>query len=177
MVSQGVLATFAAGCFWGTEHFFVKKFKDALLKHEVGFMGGKDSLNVSYEKVKKGDTGHAEVLQVLYDESKVSYDDLLAYFFSMHNSTTINKQEGDVGTQYRSAIFYHSDEQKQKATEYIDKLNGADSVLHCQYAKAFGDARCVTLVEPASHFFKAEEYHQKYLDVNPNGYCAHRIYF
>lgn len=177
LMSKGVLATFAAGCFWGTEHFFVKKFKDALLAHEVGYMGGKDSSTVSYESVKKGDTGHAEVLHITYDESKITYDDLLAYFFSMHNSTTINRQEGDVGTQYRSAVFYHNDEQKRKAIEYIDQLNGADPVLHGKYVKAFGGAKCVTLVEPASHFFKAEDYHQNYLNENPNGYCAHRLYF
>lgn len=176
-MAHETLATFAAGCFWGTEHFFVRKFKDVLLKHEVGYMGGKDTSNVSYEMVKKGDTGHAEVLQLSYNSSKVAYEELLAYFFTIHNSTTLNRQEGDVGTQYRSAIFYHNDEQKQKANEYIDKLNGSDPELHSKYAKAFGGAKCVTVVEPASHFYKAEGYHQNYLEAKPNGYCAHRVYF
>lgn len=176
-MSKSGIATFAAGCFWGTEHFFVRKFKDALLTHEVGFMGGKDAESVPYVEVKKGDTGHAEVLQVTYDTSKVSYDDLLAYFFKMHNSTTVNRQEGDVGTQYRSAIFYHDEEQLKKATDYIAKLNGADAELHALFAKAFGGAKCVTLLEKAGKFYKAEDYHQNYLEVKPDGYCAHRIYF
>lgn len=172
------LATFAAGCFWGTEHFFVRKFKDAILSHEVGFMGGKDADAVPYTEVKKGNTGHAEVLQITYDTTKVSYHDLLAYFFRMHNSTTLNRQEGDVGTQYRSAIFYHNEDQLAQATEYINKLNGSDEELHAAFIKAFGEsATCVTRLEAEGKFYKAEDYHQNYLVENPDGYCAHRMYF
>lgn len=171
------LATFAAGCFWGTEHFFVRKFKDALVMHEVGFMGGKDAENVPYTEVKKGNTGHAEVLHLAYDTTKLSYEDLLTHFFRIHNSTTLNRQEGDVGTQYRSAIFYHDEEQKNLAEAYIAKLNGGDAQLHAAYAKAFGGAKCVTTLEPAGKFYKAEDYHQNYLEEKPDGYCAHRIYF
>lgn len=176
-MSAPSIATFAAGCFWGTEHFFVRKFKDALLSHEVGFMGGKDADVVPYTEVKKGETGHAEVLQITYDPSKVSYEDLLAYFFKMHNSTTPNRQEGDIGTQYRSAIFYHDETQKKQAQDYINRLNGEDKELHAAFSNAFKGAPCVTLLEPAAKFYKAEDYHQNYLEVKPDGYCAHRIYF
>eukprot|EP00796_Vickermania_ingenoplastis_P010168 gene10168-7122_t len=176
-MANTAVATLAAGCFWGTEHFFVRKFKDAILSHEVGFMGGKDAESVPYVEVKNGNTGHAEVFHFTYDTSKVSYEDLLAYFFKMHNSTTMNRQAGDVGTQYRSAIFYHSDKQKELAEKYIANLNGADPELHAAFAKAFNGAPCVTTLEKAGKFYKAEDYHQNYLEVNPDGYCAHRIYF
>lgn len=176
-MTSPVPATFAAGCYWGTEHFFVRKFKDALLSHTVGFMGSEKEATVTYDEVKKGDTGHAEVVAFTYDPSKVAYADLLAYFFRMHNSTTLNRQEGDIGTNYRSAIFFHNDEQKQEAEDYIAKLNGADEKLHAAYAKAFGGAPCVTTLEKAGHFIPAHEAHQNYLEKNPDGYCAHRIYF
>ncbi|KAL7697588.1 Peptide methionine sulfoxide reductase-like [Lotmaria passim] len=170
-------ATLAAGCYWGTEHFFLRKFKDAIVSHQVGFMGGAERDSVTYNDVKKGNTGHAEVFDFTYDPTKVSYEDLLGYFFRMHNSTTLNRQEGDVGTNYRSAIFYHNDEQKKEAEDYIAKLNGGDEKLHAAYAKAFGGAACVTSVEKAGRFYPAHEAHQDYLEKNPNGYCAHRIYF
>ncbi|KAG5507247.1 hypothetical protein JIQ42_06653 [Leishmania sp. Namibia] len=170
-------ATFAAGCYWGTEHYFTRKFKDAILSHQVGFMGGAEGKPVTYSDVSKGDTGHAEVLDLTFDPEKVSYGDLLSFFFRMHNSTTPNRQGGDVGTNYRSAIFYHSEEQKQKAEEFIAKLNGADEKLHSAFAKAFGRAPCVTTVEKAGTFYVAHDAHQNYLAKNPNGYCAHRIYY
>lgn len=172
-----VQATFAAGCYWGTEHFFMRKFKDAIVSHQVGFMGGAEGPSVTYADVKKGTTGHAEVFDFTYDPAKVTYEDLLAYLFRMHNSTTLNRQEGDIGTNYRSAIFYHSDEQKHAAEAYIAKLNGADEKLHSAFSKAFGGAPCVTTVEKAATFFPAHEAHQDYLEKNPSGYCAHRMYF
>lgn len=174
---SGIQATFAAGCYWGTEHFFVKKFKDAFLSHAVGFMGGVERDEITYNDVKKGNTNHAEVLHVTYDPSKVSYQDLLEYFFRIHNSTTLNRQAGDVGTNYRSAIFYHNDEQKKLAGDYIKRINGEDKQLHEKYVKAFGDKKCVTTIEKAGRFYPAHEAHQDYLEKTPDGYCAHRLYF
>ncbi|KAK7196616.1 peptide methionine sulfoxide reductase-like [Novymonas esmeraldas] len=176
-MSSPARATVAAGCYWGTEHFFLRKFKDAIVSHQVGFMGGREDDATTYSVVKKGDTGHAEVFDFTYDPAKVSYEDLLAFLFRMHNSTTLNRQEGDIGTNYRSAIFYHSDEQKRLAEEYIAKLNGADEKLHSAFSKAFGGAACVTSVEKAAKFYPAHEEHQNYLEKNPSGYCAHRLYF
>lgn len=170
-------ATFAAGCYWGTEHFFMRKFKDAIVAHAVGFMGGPDVEGLAYAQVKTGTTGHAEVLHMTYDPTKVTYCDLLAHLFRIHNSTTLNRQEGDVGTQYRSAIFYHTDEQREEAERYIAGLNGADEKLHAAYAKAFGGDPCVTTLEKAGHFYPAHEQHQDYLEKNVDGYCAHRLYF
>ncbi|EPY35270.1 peptide-methionine (S)-S-oxide reductase [Strigomonas culicis] len=172
-----VPATFAAGCYWGTEHFFVRKFKDAIATHEVGFMGGVERPGLSYDEVRKGATGHAEVLHLTYRPEKVSYEQLLAYLFRMHNSTTLNRQEGDVGTNYRSAIFYHDEEQRKAAEDYIARLNGTDAALHEAYAKAFDGKPCVTTVEKASEFYPAHEAHQNYLEKIPDGYCAHRMYF
>ncbi|KAG5510980.1 hypothetical protein JKF63_06482 [Porcisia hertigi] len=172
-----VRATFAAGCYWGTEHFFLRKFKDAIVSHQVGFMGGVEGAAITYEDVTKGTTGHAEVFDFTYDPEKVSYEDLLSFLFRMHNSTTLNRQAGDIGTNYRSAIFYHDEEQRKKAEEYISRLNGSDAKLHALFSKAFGNAPCVTTVEKAATFYPAHQAHQNYLEKNPDGYCAHRIYF
>ncbi|ORC86643.1 peptide methionine sulfoxide reductase [Trypanosoma theileri] len=176
-MSIGVPATFAAGCFWGTERYFVKRFGDALLSYQVGYMGGEDADEVTYTMVKKGNTGHAEVFHVMYNPEKVSYANLLDFFFRMHNPTTLNRQAGDIGTQYRSAIFYHDEQQKREAEDYIARLNGADPQLRAEFVKAFGDKTVVTTVEKAGRLYSAEEYHQKYLVKNPDGYCAHRIYW
>ncbi|KEG09665.1 peptide methionine sulfoxide reductase [Trypanosoma grayi] len=176
-MSVGVPATFAAGCFWGTERYFVKRFGDVLLSHEVGYMGGKEVDEVTYPMVKTGETGHAEVLHITYNPDKVSYQQLLDFFFRMHNPTMVNRQAGDIGTQYRSAIFYHNAQQMNEAKEYIARLNGADPNLRAEMVKAFGDAKVVTTLEKAGRFYTAEEYHQKYLEKNPDGYCAHRIYW
>jgi peptide-methionine (S)-S-oxide reductase len=170
----GIPATFAAGCFWGTERYFKKKFGPALLSAKVGYMGGADQSTVpTYKMVCTGTTGHAEVLQVQYDPSKVSFQELIDFFFRMHNPTTKDRQCGDKGTQYRSAIFYHDEEQKKIATEMIQSLNQGSKI-----GEVFGaGSTVVTTVEPASTFFVAEDYHQEYLDVNPDGYCSHRIYW
>ncbi|AYU76299.1 peptide methionine sulfoxide reductase-like [Leishmania donovani] len=172
-----IRATFAAGCYWGTEHFFVRNFKDSIVSHQVGFMGGVEGKAVTYPEVTKGTTGHAEVLDLMYDPEKVSYKDLLSFFFRMHNSTTLNRQAGDIGTNYRSAIFYHNEEQKKEAEAYIAKLNGADEKLHSSFSKAFGGAPCITSLEKAGTFYPAHEGHQNYLEKHPNGYCSHRLYF
>ncbi|CAJ1017549.1 putative Peptide methionine sulfoxide reductase [Leishmania utingensis] len=170
-------ATFAAGCYWGTEHLFTKKFKDGIVSHRVGFMGGVEREELGYSDVTKGNTGHAEVLDLVYDPDKVSFEDLLSFFFRMHNSTTLNRQGGDVGTNYRSAIFYHNDEQKTAAENYMARLNGSDEKLHAAFTKAFGGGPCVTTLEKAAIFYPAHEAHQNYIEKHPNGYCAHRIYF
>jgi len=157
-------ATFGAGCFWGTEKFFKKQFGGALTSTAVGYLGG-TTKNPSYKDVCTGTTGHAEVLQVVYDPDKVSYNKLVELFFRMHDPTTINRQGNDKGTQYRSAIFYHNEEQANIARAIKDEM---------QKSGKFKDP-IVTEISPATEFFKAEDYHQGYLDANPNGYCNHHF--
>jgi len=153
------LATFGGGCFWCTEAVF--KQIDGVVETVVGYAGG-DVENPTYEQVCTGTTGHAEVCQVKYDPEKISYKDLLEVFFKTHDPTTLNRQGADVGTQYRSVIFYHNDVQKNLALEYIKKL-GREGV----YSKPI-----VTQVEPLKNFYRAEEYHQNYFEKNPySTYC------
>ncbi|KAH8614039.1 putative Peptide methionine sulfoxide reductase [Trypanosoma vivax] len=141
-------------------------------------MGGRDDTVVTYADVKGGDTGHAEVLHLTFDPTKVEYSKLLEFFFRMHDPTTKNKQVGDIGTQYRSAIFFHNDEQRKLAEAFIACLNDPGQQLRKKFTAAFGqDARVVTTVEPATRFHPAEDYHQQYLEKNPGGYCAHRLYW
>jgi peptide-methionine (S)-S-oxide reductase len=151
-------ATFAAGCFWGVEKVFGDL--DGVAATQVGYTGGtvKDP---SYEQVCTGRTGHAEAIEIEYDPSKVAYEDLLEVFFRHHDPTTLNRQGNDVGTQYRSAIFYHSPAQEAAARRALDAL---------RRAKIFKEP-IVTTLEPAGEFYRAEEYHQKYLKKNPHGYC------
>jgi peptide-methionine (S)-S-oxide reductase len=151
-------ATFAAGCFWGVEKVF--SALPGVVSTRVGYTGGtvKDP---TYEQVCTGLTGHAEAIEMTFDPSKISYDELLEVFFRHHDPTTANRQGNDVGTQYRSAIFYHSPEQKKSAEKALAALEGA---------KIFR-SKIVTEVSPASEFYAAEEYHQKYLKKNPLGYC------
>ena len=153
------LATFGGGCFWCTEAVF--KQIDGVIETVVGYSGG-DVENPTYELVCTGTTGHAEVCQVKYDPEKISYKDLLEVFFKTHDPTTLNRQGADVGTQYRSVIFYHNDVQKNLALEYIKKLEREDV-----YSKPI-----VTQVEPLKNFYRAEEYHQNYFEKNPySTYC------
>eukprot|EP00758_Cryptobia_borreli_P000756 Tbor_TRINITY_DN154_c0_g1::TRINITY_DN154_c0_g1_i1::g.12008::m.12008/K07304/msrA; peptide-methionine (S)-S-oxide reductase len=193
-------ATFAAGCYWGTERYFTKVFGkkagadgSALAFHQVGFMAGaRDGKNPTgkpyvespgYRAVCSGETGLAEVLHLLYNPNMVSYKDLCELFFRMHNPTTVDCQGNDKGTQYRSAIMYHSDDQRSIAEKLISELNdsgGSDDIVERRqrFQKAFGEnAKVVTTVEPCSAFFPAHDEHQGYLDVNPEGYCNHRIYW
>jgi len=152
-------ATFATGCFWCTQ----AKFQELIGVETVvaGFAGGHVA-NPSYEEVCTGTTGHAEACNIIYDSSKISYDELLAAFFTAHDPTQLNRQGNDVGTQYRSAIFYHNAMQKAKAVYYIQKLNEA---------KAY-KAKIVTQVVPYTVFYKAEDYHQDYYNLNINQpYC------
>ena len=153
------IATLAGGCFWCLEAVYdqVKGVGSV----ESGYMGGKTA-NPTYRDVCDGDTGHAEVARLTFDPKLVSYRDLLDVFFVIHDPTTLNRQGNDVGTQYRSAIFYHSPEQKQAAEEAIRRL--ADEGVY--------ENRIVTEVTPASAFYVAEDYHQEYFANNPNQpYC------
>ena len=142
-------ATFAAGCFWGVEATFRKI--NGVRSSAVGYLGG-DLHNPSYEDVCTGKTGHAEVVEVTFDPDIVSYSDLLDTFWNCHNPTTLNQQGLDVGTQYRSAIFFHDDDQKITAETSIETMRGSrpDPI--------------VTEITPTSTFYRAEEYHQQYIE-------------
>lgn len=144
-------ATFAAGCFWGVENKFGKL--DGVLSTAVGYSGGKVN-NPTYKQVCSDTTGHAEAIHVIFDPSKISYEKLVNFFFSIHDPTQLNRQGPDVGNQYRSAIFYHNDVQKGTALKIIENLNKSGKYK----------IPIVTQVAPFSEFYKAEEYHQKYYD-------------
>jgi peptide-methionine (S)-S-oxide reductase len=153
-------ATFGAGCFWCVEAQFQQL--EGVEKVESGYMGGFIE-DPTYKQVCTGTTGHAEVCNIYYDPSRISYDELLAAFWTAHDPTQLNRQGNDVGTQYRSAIFYHSPEQRQKAEEYKQKLNEE---------KAFSGP-VVTEVSAAVAFYKAEDYHQNYYNENGSQpYCV-----
>jgi len=144
-------ATFAAGCFWHVEEIFSKT--NGVISTAVGYTGGNKD-NPTYEDVCSDSTGHAEAVEVDFDPELVSYQELLKIFFENHNPTTINRQGPDIGTQYRSGIFFHDEEQERIALDNIQKLN--------PLAKEKFGSEIVTKVLPASKFFRAEEYHQKY---------------
>ena len=149
------VATFAGGCFWCTEAYFERlKGVDRVIS---GYTGGKEK-NPTYEQVSAGRTGHAESVNIFYNPNEISYKELLEVFFATHDPTTLNRQGPDVGKQYRSAIFYHNEEQKQEAENYIASLNDAG---------AYPD-KIVTQVEPFTKFWIAEEYHQDYYSRNPD---------
>lgn len=154
-------ATFGTGCFWCTEAIFEQL--NGVVKVVSGYMGG-EVKNPTYKEVCTGETGHAECVQVVYEPSKISYDELLKVFFQVHDPTSLNRQGADVGTQYRSAIFYHSPEQKEKAEYYKNELDKSAA-----YDKAI-----VTEITPASAFYVAEDYHQEYYqnNKNTNPYCS-----
>jgi peptide-methionine (S)-S-oxide reductase len=151
-------ATFAAGCFWGVEAAF--RQVQGVLETTVGYSGG-DYDSPSYKDVCTGKTGHAEVVRVKFDPERVSFEELLEVFWSEHNPTTKNRQGWDIGTQYRSAIFYHDDEQKALATESRDRLEASG-----KYRKPI-----VTEITQASEFYPAEEYHQRYLEKRGLATC------
>lgn len=165
--SGNQLVTVAVGCFWGAEKFFYKEFQHAIVADSVavGYTGG-NTESPSYEQVCSGSTGHAEAFRFEFDPSKESYSNIIKFFFRMHDSTTLNRQGNDVGSQYRSAIFYHSQEQK----EIAEKVKN-----DCQSMSFFQGRSIVTEIVPATKFWRAESYHQKYLEKNPSGYCNHRI--
>ncbi len=152
------IATFGAGCFWCVEAVF-QELK-GVLKVESGYMGGAIP-NPTYREVCTGTTGHAEVTRITFDPTIISYEELLEVLWTTHDPTTLNRQGADAGTQYRSAIFYHSDEQKSKAEKSKKEV-----------ATTIWDSPIVTEIVAADTFYPAEEYHQDYYALNPNaGYC------
>jgi peptide-methionine (S)-S-oxide reductase len=156
---QDKSAIFANGCFWCTEAVF--SMLRGVKSVKPGYTGGTVK-NATYEQVGNGNTGHAEAIKIVYDPAVISYDDLLAVFFNTHDPTTLNRQGNDIGTQYRSAIFYADEEQKTKAEALIKELNDTKA-----YAKPV-----VTEVSPLSEFFEAEDYHHEYYKNNKSApYC------
>lgn len=153
------IATFGTGCFWCTEAIF-QELK-GVVHVTSGYMGGTVA-HPSYEEVCTGSTGHAECLQIVYDPAVISFDELLEAFWESHDPTTLNRQGNDIGTQYRSAIFYHNEEQRQKAEHYKAKLNEQGAYPN----------PIVTEITPASTFYPAEDYHQNYYnDHGSQPYC------
>ena len=153
-------AVFAGGCFWGLEDLF--RDQPGVVATEAGYTGGRND-NPTYEN----HPGHAEALEVEYDPEKTSYRKLLDFFFQIHNPTTLNRQGNDVGTSYRSAIFYANEEEKAEAEKFIDIVNESGR----------WPGPVVTTLEPLGTFYPAEDYHQDYLQKNPGGYTCHAIYF
>lgn len=155
-------AYLAGGCFWGMEEL-VREIP-GVLETEVGYTGG-DTPDATYEQVKTGRTGHAESLKIVFDPQRLTYRHLLFEFFRRHDPTTRNRQGNDTGTQYRSAIFYVGEEQRRTAEEVIRTVD----------ASGGWKAKIVTEVVPFREFWRAEEYHQKYLVKHPQGYTCHYI--
>jgi peptide-methionine (S)-S-oxide reductase len=157
------LATFGAGCFWCTEAVFLNL--KGVEKVVSGYSGGKVK-NPSYREVTTGLTGHAEVTQITFDPSVVSYEEMLEVFWNTHDPTTLNRQGADVGTQYRSVVFCHNEEQKKIAADYKKQL---------EESGVFNNT-IVTEISPLENFYEAEDYHQNYFALNPNqGYCQYVI--
>lgn len=154
------VATFGGGCFWCTETIFQRL--EGVSEIQPGYMGGhKDS--PTYKEVCTGETGHAEVIQLQYDPEKISYEKLLLVFFKTHDPTSLNRQGEDVGTQYRSEVFYHNEAQKEAALQMIARLE----------EEKIYEQPIVTAVSEASTFYVAEDYHHDYFNNNPqNPYCA-----
>jgi len=153
-------ATFGAGCFWCVEAVFQQL--DGVLKVESGYSGGQIE-NPTYKQICSGTTGHAEVCQITFDPTVITYDELLQAFWQTHDPTTLNKQGNDVGTQYRSVIYYHNDTQRMLAEKYKKELNG----------EKLWTNPIVTEISPAAPFYKAEDYHQNYFNENgEQPYCA-----
>ena len=154
-------ATFGTGCFWCTEALFEQL--NGVVKVTSGYSGGQVP-NPTYKQVCTGETGHAECVQIQYEPNKVTFDELLEVFWQVHDPTTLNRQGADVGTQYRSVIFYHNNEQKQKAEHYKAELDKSGAFKN----------PIVTEIVPATTFYPAEDYHQEYYENNKNSnpYCA-----
>lgn len=159
-VKEGMeVAAFAGGCFWCTEAVFLEI--KGVEKVVSGYIGGK-TVNPTYKDICTGETGHAEAIQITFNPNEVAYEDLLEIFFGTHDPTTLNRQGADVGTQYRSEIFYHSEAQKTKAENYIQLLE----------KEKLYDKKIVTKVSSATVFYPAEDYHQNYYNQNSSqGYC------
>lgn len=153
-------AVFAGGCFWGLEELF--RTQSGVLSTEAGYTGGAND-NPTYEN----HPGHAEALEIEYDDAITSYKKLLDFFFQIHNPTTLNQQGNDRGTSYRSAIFYNTDEERAEAESFIELVDES---------ARWGDP-VVTTLEPLNRFWPAEENHQDYLQKRPGGYTCHAIWF
>lgn len=153
-------AYLAGGCFWGLEDLFRKL--PGVVETEAGYTGG-DNDNPTFNNL----VNHAETLEITYDDKKISFRELLDYFFRVHNPATLNKQGNDVGEMYRSAIFYQTDEEKKEAEDFIKIVNDSGR----------WPTPVVTTLEPFEKFWPAEDYHQDYLVKNPGGYTCHAIYF
>lgn len=151
-------ATFAAGCFWGVEELF--RNIEGVVSTRVGYSGGTIQ-NPTYEEVCSSKTGHAEAVEITYDDEKISYEELLALFWNNHNPTTLNQQGPDIGEQYRSVIFYHSEDQKKAAEKSKNEL---------EHSKKYKNP-IVTQIVPAAPFYEAKEYHQKYFEKRGGGVC------
>lgn len=157
------LATFGAGCFWCVEAVF--QDLNGVVYCKSGYSGG-ETKNPTYKEICTGNTGHAEVIQITYDHSKLAYKDLLEVFWQTHDPTTLNKQGNDVGTQYRSVIYYHTPEQKTEAEAYKDKLNQSNAF----------NKLVITEISPVTQFYEAEDYHQNYYKSNGDQpYCTYVI--
>ena len=147
------------GCFWCTEAIY--KYVNGVEDVVPGYIGG-DKENPTYEEVCSGTTGHAEVVKINFDSSKISLDKLLEIFFKTHDPTTLNRQGNDVGTQYRSVIFYENENELEFFEDYINKINNSNTFI----------SKIVTTLEKKSNFYEAEQYHHNYFEKNPlNGYC------
>lgn len=157
MINKIVLA---GGCFWGMEELIRKQ--PGVINTRVGYTGGK-TRKPTYEN----HPGHAEAVEIEYDPAKTSYKNLLNFFFQIHNPITLNQQSNDIGTSYRSAIFYGNKEEKKEAENFIEIVNKSKR----------WDGPVVTTLEPLTIFYPAEDYHQNYLQKNPDGYTCHAIYF
>ncbi len=156
------IATLAGGCFWGVEELIRKL--PGVVDTDVGYTGG-EVTNATYDKVKKGSTGHAEAVQIVFDPATISYEEILRFFFRLHDPTTRNRQGNDVGTQYRSAIFVHDDRQRAVAERVKAEVDRSGK----------WKAPVVTEIVSAGPFWKAEEYHQDYLQRYPDGYTCHWV--
>jgi peptide-methionine (S)-S-oxide reductase len=150
----------AGGCFWGLEELI--RIQVGVISTEVGYTGGTNE-NPTYEN----HPGHAEAVEIEYDTTKTSYKNLLDFFFQIHNPTTLNQQGNDRGTSYRSAIFYQNEDERKEAEEFIEIVNKSKRWQN----------PVVTTLEPFKIFYKAEDYHQDYLQKNPGGYTCHAIWF
>ena len=154
------IATLAGGCFWGVEELIRKL--PGVLETTVGYTGG-TLANPKYEDVKSGRTGHAESIEIRFDPDRASYEDILDYFFRLHDPTTLNRQQNDIGTQYRSAIFFHDDGQREAAERAKER------------AQKKWASPIVTEIVPATEFWPAEDNHQDYLQRLPWGYNCHYV--
>ncbi len=159
MQEKTELATFGGGCFWCVEAIYDRVLGVQMV--ESGYAGG-NVANPSYTQVTTGKTGHAEVVQITFDPLQITYVELLEIFFKTHDPTTLNRQGADIGTQYRSIVFYHNEDQRSQVEKVIEDLDRA----------GIWSDPIVTQVEPFENFYKAENYHQEYFENNPNqGYC------